>query len=194
MNNDMIYQIRVPAGESPEDVVTALTQAAWTALPQLKSLRGADPHYWPRLHRDFLEVFKGRLLSHKECGTLHECRYSIGMYGGALEGAIPSGFTYILTLRGGLLRFVEGLSALVCRRFKESPRREKSFRRKEMGLIQGALHRALAPYLYYNEGCFRCLVRTERPERRIWSSRGEAPVEGLKARWSGEVPDGGAAE
>ena len=159
MSREMAYQVRMAAEEPPEDVVTVLSRSVWTALRQVKALRNPDPRRWPDLRRDFSDVFKNRLRFYKGCGTQLECRYSLGIYGGRPDGQTPSGPTFILLLRGGLLRFVEGLSALACRRFRRGSGRELLPSRACREQIQGAVHRALAPYLYYNEGCFHCRVR-----------------------------------
>lgn len=166
--NELIYQIRTGQGKSPEDIVTELTQAVWRALTETRGLGNPDPHRWPALYSDFLAAFQKRLMFYAGCGTGHECRFSLNVYAPCGE-APPAGPTYILLLKGGLIRFVNGLADMAWRRFRAeagSTVRRRGVRDR----LQGALHRALSPYLYYNEGCSACRTRSGRPEHQIWRS------------------------
>lgn len=173
---EMIYQVRVPADASPEDVVTVLTQAAWHSLEE-----GQDPHRWPALHRDFLNVFKSRLRYYPGCGALHTCRGTKDVYKPGLPAGEAHGPTYILILRGGLLSYVEALAALVHRRFRGAFPPADPRRRAIRNRVEGALHRALSGLLFFNEDCTDCRLLAGREERRIWERRdllpGESPGE-----------------
>lgn len=158
MKGEWVYQVRVTAGEAIEDVVAALARAVWTALRQVQEFRGPDASRWADLHGDFSKAFARRLRFDPGCGARPECRHSTGVYGGRPDGRVPSGPTFILLLNGGLLRFVEGLSALACRRARRGKRRSAALGRMCRERLQGILHRALAPYLYFNASCSRCSI------------------------------------
>jgi hypothetical protein len=182
VNAEWVYQVRVAAEETLEDVVTALTHAVWTALQQVRDFRGPAPSRWANLHGDYSKVFSRRLRYEPGCGSQPECRYSTGVYGGRTDRT-PSGPIFILTLRGGLLRFVEGLSALACRRYRNGGGRAELLSRGCKDRIQGALHRALAPYLYFNEGCSHCPTR--KALKPVYKLEPHAPEEGLNEKRGG---------
>jgi hypothetical protein len=154
----MVYQVRVRPGGTPEDMVRALSRAVWEALRQLEPVRAPEPRLWRRMHRDFLKVFRARTRSFSDCGSLPVCRYSIGVYGERSPAVAP----FILALRGGLVDFVQGLSTLVLRRLAREEGWKKSWSGKVRDRLTGAVHRALTPYLYYNDACSRCPARGER--------------------------------
>lgn len=174
MKKEIVYQVRVKADESADNVVTALTHAVWTALRQMDDARAPDPHRWAGLYKGYQDVFKKRLLFYKGCGSQPECVCSAAVYGG--ENA--SGPTYLLSLRGGLMDFVQALGTLAWRRFRAGVGRGSPVGRNLRDRFQGALHRALIPYLFYNEACSHCHVRNEAPERRIWGSEMKKEMRG----------------
>lgn len=169
----LIYQIRVEGNRSPSDVVSALTHAAWQALAAAGGAR-LDPHRWTDLYAILQEVFRKRLLLYEGCGRLQKCRFSQAVYAAGAGRGLPSGTVYILTLQGGLVRFVEGLADLAWRRFRKDLGNGKKGGRA--ALVE-ALHGAMSRYLFYNEACRECHMRAYLPERRIWSPQ--------RAGWAG---------
>lgn len=153
MNREMVYQARVTQPSSLGEVAGILAGAALGGLQGMKEFRGPNNKAaLERLRRDLSRVFERRLSTHAGCAACGGCRGAIGVYGGRPEGAPEH--IYLLSLQGGLIRFVERLAALACRRFKIPARHEKT-----IGSCQGVLHRALAPYLYFNDECIQCLLR-----------------------------------
>lgn len=159
-----VYQIHMEKGIAPHAIVTKLVRAVWRALDESG---GADPRAWPRFHEAFYEVFKRRLTSYKECGTLEECGATVALYDGRSPQIASD--VYILPLRGGIVFFAQGLAALAWRRlrfgFDHRTPEGKACRER----MQNAVHRALSEHLFYNEACSQCRLRQTPPERRIWN-------------------------
>jgi hypothetical protein len=156
-----VYQIRTGRDKSPSEIMMELTRAVWMTLIETAGLSDLDARDSAGLYSVLLKIFQKRCVLYEDCGTLEQCASSINIYKSYPDDA--KGGIYILILRGGLLRFVQSLADLVCRRFHAnlwpSGRRRKAFRDR----LQGALHRALSSYLYYNKACLTCPARMERP-------------------------------
>lgn len=162
----MIYQIRLRAARPSDDVMVQLTQAIWRVLEAAVGPKHLDPQRWPDLFIDISKIFKNRLTYFEGCGHQEECRTSVGVYDLRFERGLHEGPIYLLTLRGGLLRFVEGLASLAWRRFGDSRKVSKARRQNERARLQDVIHRALTPYVFYNEACSTCHVRQTADETR----------------------------
>jgi hypothetical protein len=176
IRSDMIYQIRIDAEKSPDDIVTQLTHALWTALSECRAVGKLDPHLWSSLYDDILRLFRHRMSYYQGCGAEHECRFSKPLENPDAALAPPQGPTYILVLKGGLLRFADAVADLAWRRLRNEIDRPEPRGQNLRRRLSETFHRALTAHLYYNEHCSECRVRGGPAERRFWNagSHGDA--------------------
>lgn len=161
----ILYQVRVPGAMSPVDVVTDLTQAAWRAMLGLKSFGGLDSHRWPSVYLVFRQAFQKRLVHYAGCGELPECSENLRS---VYENTPPRpGVTFTLELNRPLAPTVRSLAVAVMRQVRDAFPRSSPNRLELLDDVEGAIHLALRPYIYYSAACGSCPLARRPGDRHV---------------------------
>jgi hypothetical protein len=169
-NADMVYQVRMEKGAGPEDLLDGLTWTVWRVISETRG-PALDQHQWPDLRGVLQKILAGRLVRYGRCGQLPQCGEAPGkVFWSAKPGGDPPSEIYILEVKGGVDRLLDGVGLAVQRRFAKALGLGLAKRRAWRADVGGQLRVTLADALYYSPRCRDCLERRGFRERRLWTA------------------------